>query len=397
MEQICPKESCCGCKACHDICPRQCIVMTKEDNGFYYPFVNEDNCINCGLCQKVCPENELLYGNVISPRLFAAYSFCEEHRNQGSSGGVFGELARLIFQKKGIVYGAAFDKNLQLKHVAAYNEEELFPLLKSKYLQSDTNDVFNKIKENCRNDIPVLFCGTPCQCAALRKFIGRQYPNLYVIDFLCHGVPSQEMFDKAVHNYEIKHHGRIVAFNFRSKPDSKKRDCDHYFSLTLLMKNRKIKKVEDKPNWKFPFYWGFCQYLALRPTCYDCGYANPKRVGDITLGDFWGLNTLIPVSDFQKGYSAIIVNTEKGKSLLEMLGKSVYKKEYPISSLIELNPTYTKGAVRNYQTENSQNDYKLLSFDDFEKKYLLVKMDVISRGMRFIKRLIKKYERTIDK
>lgn len=387
MKLICPENACCGCKACHDICPRQCISMIKRDNGFHYPSIDEDKCINCGLCQKVCPQYVILYGNT-KPQLFAAYSLNNEHRDQGSSGGVFGELARQIIIHNGVVYGAAFDKDLQLKHIPVHKNEELQPIFKSKYVESDTNNVFNQIKKDCNNNTPVLFCGTPCQCAALKKFLSPKiYPHLYVIDFLCHGVPSQDLFNKSVKKYESKHHGKIISFNFRSKPIHTKKNCDHYFSLKLLKKNGAVKNIKNKPCWEFPYYSGFCRYNTLRPSCYDCVYANPKRVGDITLGDFWGLDTITPIFDFKKGYSTIIINNDKGKELFKMIENRIYKKEHSIETLIKLNPTYSKGAIKTIENQQSIHDYSNLSYDDFEKKYLIIKMDIISRSIRLIKRI----------
>lgn len=385
-KEICSNILCCGCRACENVCPRQCISMVKHDNGFYYPKINHELCTDCRRCQKVCPKNEVLYGAVNTPRLFAAYSLNEVHRNEGSSGGIFGELARYIISKDGVVYGAAFDEKLQLKHISVEKEHDLQPLFKSKYIESNTNGVFMDIKENLSRGRLVLFCGTPCQCAALRKIVNpNNTSNLFVVDFLCHGAPSQDLFNKSVSEYEKKHKGKILNFEFRSKPDIKNRNSDHYFSLKLLMKNGTIRELKNRPMWEFPYYSGFCMYNTLRPSCYDCDYANPRRVGDITIGDFWGLESLLNITDFVKGYSTVVVNTPKGYNLFQQIKGACFVKEFPISDLAQLNPTYTRGTIKTSINQQSLKDYSVLSYKEFENKYLLLKMDLLNRGVRFVK------------
>lgn len=239
MDSICKKEDCCGCKACRDICPQAAIDMVKNTNGFFYPIISQNLCIDCGMCQKVCPGNKILHRIITDESsLFSAYSTNVDVRRSGSSGGVFYEIARKwlnLYKINATVYGAAFSSNLILRHIGVTDISDLTQLLKSKYIESDTNRVFIKIRTELKANRYILFCGTPCQCAALRNFLfDEDVSRLLVIDFLCHGVPSQDLFSKSIDWLENKIDGRITKFEFRSKPIKKYKGTDHYFSYTYI-------------------------------------------------------------------------------------------------------------------------------------------------------------------
>ena len=390
MDIVCAKEICCGCRACFEICPTHSITMKKAENGFYYPHIDVNSCIHCFKCQKVCPTLEPLYRENVVPSVYSAYALNPEYRDQGSSGGVFGILARKIINHKGIVFGAAFDEEFNLKHRKALTQSELLPLFKSKYVESDTNHVFGEISREVKIGRTILFCGTPCQCAALKKFLGHEYENLYIIDFLCHGVPSQELFTEAIREYEKKHKGKIVAFNFRSKNLTDTKDVGHhYFSLTIKKNNGKLIYKKARRHYEFPYYSGFMSHNILRPSCYECRYANTNRVSDITLADFWGLEKIEPIQDFRKGYSMVICNSVKGKTLFHTIQDSLCFKEYSKEVAINNNFTYTHSAVLTSLGRQFVLDYSQMSYSELERKYLKVKMDWFHRGARFISRKIK--------
>ena len=391
MDQICKKEDCCGCKACRDICPKVAIDMIKTPNGFFYPIINQNLCIDCGLCKKVCPENEILRDITDHSLLFSAYSKNIDVRKSGSSGGIFYELACLwlnSYKNNATVYGAAFFPDLTLRHTGVTNVDNLTLLLKSKYIESDTNQVYVKIREELKAQRYILFCGTPCQCAALRKFLFNvDVSRLFVIDFLCHGVPSQDLFSKSINWLENKIGGKICKFEFRSKPIRKKRNNDHYFSYTYI-KNGMEYQRNGLPNWKFPYYSGYCRYNSFRSSCYDCQYASPDRIGDITLGDFWRLDTVDNIDDLDKGYSMVFANTIRGKEIIKSISKDVNLREFPLEVAVRLNPTYTKGAVKTKENQQSVIALSRLPFIQYQKSYMLVRKDIFAKMWRLIARTI---------
>lgn len=383
MIEICTPEKCCGCGACEDICPNQCIKMRQRGNGFLYPEVDTNRCCGCQLCRKTCPEYEIQYMPV-NPTLYAAYALDTYTYSDGSSGGVFGLLSKEILSQGGRVYGAAFDEQLNLRHIGINDEEQLSKLFKSKYIQSDTSFIFRAVLKDLNTGNVVLFSGTPCQCAALRKYLRRDFNNLVVVDILCHGVPSSDLWKKSLKSFGTRHGGIITNFQFRSKPP--KRKLDHYFSMTIKKSNGREKKILNRPSWEFPFYYHYTQYYGLRKTCYDCAYATPSRMGDITLADFWKLDQLIDV-DPERFVSAVITNTEKGEQLFSKIKTQCWYQQMPLSSFKLLNPTYTKGTVKTEVNQNSLRDLEVLSFSDYEKKYMILKRDLLTRGLRFIKRI----------
>lgn len=364
--------------------------MVRHANGFLYPEIDQNTCIDCKLCQRTCPEHEILRPDV-DARLYAAHAIAEDDWNRGSSGGIFGVIAtKIIGEHNGVVYGASFDADLNLKHVRITSLDELLPLCKSKYVISDVRTIYKQVRDDCRKNSYVLFCGTPCQCAALRKFLGKDYDNLLIIDFLCHGVPSQELWHKSIAAYERRNGAKITHFSFRAKPDKPCKRVDHRFSLTMTKPDgRQIKKI-GRPNWEFPFYYHYTRYLGFRPSCYDCRYCTPARNGDLTLADFWKLERLMPDIDPAKGYSAVVVNNEKGNKWLNAVEHKLWIEPRPIDDLKKLNPTYTHGPVTTCETVQSLQDLTTIPFDEYEKRYMTApKMDLISRSIRFAKRKLK--------
>ena len=324
---------CCGCKACGDICPKSCISFCEDKEGFIYPYVNEAQCISCKKCQRVCPELKPSH-NTKSDSAIAAFAINQEARSAGSSGGIFGLLAQEIIKKGGKVWGAAFDSDLQLHHKAAPNIEDLTPLYRSKYIQSDTEGIYTQIKKDISEGILTLFSGTPCQCNAIKNFIGKS-ELLITVEVICHGVPPQSLFNKLIAYLEKQNHYKITSFAFRSKSDK----ALHTHSFTYVYENGKGKKIENGLHYQFPYYFGFQKYITLRPSCYQCKWAKPERTADITLGDFWGIEKYNPSLDAKMGVSMIICNTEAGQSLIEHIKKRdlIFTEKFPIEVAIENN------------------------------------------------------------
>ena len=185
--------NCSGCSACFNICPQRCISMVEDKEGFLYPRINKEKCINCGLCKKACPA--LATDKYVVPSTFyACKSKNEELRSKSSSGGVFSSLAEYVIHNNGVVFGAAFNRNMELSHIGVNKKEDLSKLMGSKYLQSDLKNTFNEVKTYLCNNRFVLFSGTPCQVAGLKAYLQDDYKNLYLADLACHGVPSPKIF-----------------------------------------------------------------------------------------------------------------------------------------------------------------------------------------------------------
>lgn len=295
---------CTGCGACADICPKQCISLKDDERGFVIPSVNLSDCVDCGLCEKICPI-------LITPPLYirktvcCAYNNNSEERAKGSSGSIMLALARELLSRGGAIYGAAFDNKLQLHHTRAVTYDQVVLQSKSKYIQSNLRGIYQSVKKDLSNNIPVLFVGTPCQTQALNNFIGEsKRENLLLVDFICHGVPSQSLFNQAIKEFERKKTCCVISFSFREKSESRLRNY-----VIRYEKDGYIHEESGEEN-EFPFYCGFLKYITFRDSCYECKFASSSRVSDITLGDMWGYEG---ASDFSKGYSLIYINTNKGE------------------------------------------------------------------------------------
>lgn len=275
------KEKCTGCMVCVDICPMKSISSYVADDGFKYTTVDRSSCVNCGKCYAVCPiENKSVQKH--KQHLYVAVACDKTYRNAGSSGGVFGVVANRCLKDGYYVCGAAFN-NLALKHKIINDNNEIGPLLKSKYIQSDTEEVYQKILNLLIDGQKVLFCGTPCQVSALVNCVPVRYSeNLIAIDFVCHGVPSQKTFDMYIGSLEKKHNGKIVDFSFRVKDNEF--NHAHGFSY-VINKDEELQKV-DGIYTQSSYYNAFKKYLFFRNSCYNCKYATLERVSDITLADF---------------------------------------------------------------------------------------------------------------
>lgn len=303
-------EKCTGCEACVSSCYHSAITMGMNQHGFYYPCVKKDTCTGCKVCEKVCPViNHEDMNNETEQDVYAAWITDREIRFQSSSGGVFTALANTVLQKGGVVYGATFDPEMQLKHVAIYSEAELKNIRGSKYIQSHTAEAYKEIKQ-ISDQKTVLFCGTPCQIDGLKRYLGSRKKNLYTLDLICHGIISNGFFEEYIKDREKHLNNKITSVRFRDKVLHWKKP-----TFSIVFNNGEEKREMANSNYVLGLVYS---NMIARSSCYSCKYANKKRLGDITLGDYWGIEHFHPDIDTHLGVSLVIVNTEKGKLLFNM-------------------------------------------------------------------------------
>lgn len=319
MIQITNKNHCCGCSACAQICPKQCIAMMPDSEGFCYPKINETICVKCGLCEKVCPmlKSQNMQGQV---HAWAAYCKEDKIRLASSSGGIFSLLAEEILEEGGVVFGAAFDGQMMVHHVAVESVRDLERLRGSKYLQSRIENSYADVKAYLAADRKVLFSGTACQIAGLLHFLGRPYEKLWTVDVLCHGVPTPTLWKNYLSEQNRAFKMPVRQISFRDKSQGWKK-----YQMAWKVEGGEIYRQPASRN---PYMRLFLSNICLRPSCYDCHFKGFPRVSDLTLGDCWGVEQHSPEMDDDKGTSVVIVNTEKGNTLREKIaGRCVWKEE----------------------------------------------------------------------
>lgn len=316
MINIHEKHNCCGCGACAAGCPKRCISMQEDEEGFLYPVVDTDKCIDCGLCTRVCPMIRRETGNGDETRIYAAYAKNRESIFRSSSGGVFSELAKWTLRQEGVVYGAAYGENMAVLHQRAVTWEQCRPFRGSKYVQSRMDHLFTEIKKDLGHKKYVLFTGTPCQVSALRNYLHKDSPHLLTCDLICHAVPSPALFSKYIAHLETTHGGRKVAFiNMKDKTRGWKNPT---VSVTLE-DGTVLADTEDTRLWTDLFY----SHLPIRPSCHHCPFCSPNRPGDITLGDYWGIERSHPEFENAEGTSLVFINTPKGKAAFEDIQEQI--------------------------------------------------------------------------
>ena len=329
MIQITDKTKCCGCSACLNICPKQCISMQKDREGFLYPVIDASLCINCNLCKEVCPVMHQAMGRK-SLMNYAALNPNEQVRLTSSSGGIFTLLAEAIIEEGGVVFGARFDTDWNVIHDYAETKEGLGPIRGSKYVQSQIGNCFSKVKSFLQTGRKVMFTGTPCQIAGLKHFLKKDYDNLFTVDVVCHGVPSPKAWRIYLSELIAPQGGKnsvlthsmnkgIKNIDFRSKSSGWKK---YSFALTLseaIADGAKNTVLHSSLFTEDSYMNAFLSNLSLRPSCYVCSAKAGRSGSDITIGDFWGIENLLPELDDDKGCSAVLIYTEKGKKLCEAL------------------------------------------------------------------------------
>lgn len=326
MIEICEKGKCTGCCSCLAVCPKNSISMQEDSRGFKYPIIS-DNCIDCGLCKKICPQiNENLEPFYGIRKVWAAFSKDKDIRRQSSSGGIFTELAQLVLSEGGVVFASRLsDDQKELIFDRCEEKRKLDRFRGSKYVQSNPKCIFKTVKRELEINRKVMFVGTGCQIAGLRTFLRKPYNNLLCVDIICHGVPSPKLWREYLSGIEKKHGSQATKVSFRYKKPSWTQ-----FSMKVDFNNGNS-YVRSKFN--DPYLIAFLKEISLRESCYACPYTSTKRMGDITLADFWGYrSTSYKMRNNEKGISLVLINSEAGE---EWFDKIIPYIEYVEKSLRE--------------------------------------------------------------
>lgn len=320
------KKECSGCTACMNACPVNAIFMKQDEEGFFYPEIEKDLCIRCGICEKKCPFEHPKYENTEVQEVYASYVKDINQRQKSTSGGVFYAISKWIIDRGGIVYGAAFDENFKLLHVGVNNLLDLEKLRGSKYLQSYLGTVFQEIKEHLKAGRWVYFVGCGCQVSGLNAFLKKKYEKLITSDLVCHGVPSQLMFDWHIDYLRKKEKGKINSYSFRNMTGWGVCESYEYDSQVRKKKGNKVLSNYFLSPYLYSFMWAY----SYRYSCYECRYAQIPRQGDITLADYWGVSHFFPELDTTKGVSLTLVNTQQGHFMWNNIKENL---EYRISNV----------------------------------------------------------------
>lgn len=333
MINIIDKSKCCGCCACVDVCTHKVITLKTDIEGFWYPEIDKDKCVDCGLCEKICPElniKSIKKNDYPKPiKTIAAIHKRMDIRWDSTSGGAFSALADAMYEQGGYVSGAIYNADFSVSNYISNNSEDLVRLRSSKYLQSNAKGLYKEIRDLLRKGEKVLACGTPCQMAALRSFLRKEYENLIVVDFICRGVNSPKVYRKYLDSLEQKFGGKLVYVKAKNKELG-------WRNLTrkVVFDNGQIYygiKMDDD------FRRGYHTNVYCRPSCYTCQYKDFPRMADITIADYWGIEKVDKNLDNNIGTSMILLNSKKGEAYFELVKNKLEYKETKFESILKGN------------------------------------------------------------
>lgn len=365
-------EKCTGCGACVQRCPKQCISWVQREFGFRYPQIDKEACINCGLCEKVCPIDKMVEAPAVQ-KTYAAVHRNSEVLAKSTSGGAFTAIADVIFAQGGIVYGAAMLDDMQVKHIRTSSKDDFEGLRSSKYLQSDTRTTYQMVEQDLKQGKTVLYSGTPCQIDGLKNFLGKDYENLYTADIVCHGVGSQDYFDKYM-DFARERYGKIKALRFRSK-EYAGWSCGGVVVVGTSNSEKKI-PYRDFDNY---YYSYFLSGDIYRKCCYSCKYANTKRVGDLSLGDYWGVEALHLPLETENGCSLLLANNERAVKFLEMID-DLDKIETTVEQAAHCNKQLNEPSRLPESRKKRIEEYESMSGQQIQEVYLKTHRKTVVKG-----------------
>ena len=383
MIHITDKTQCCGCGACEQICPKHCIKMIVDEEGFWYPKVNETECTKCGLCERVCPvlnAKQINCNDVSKIHTYLAYITDTDLRMKSSSGGMFTLLAEQVLSEGGVVFGAAFDEKFLVHHIKVEDRDGLSALRGSKYLQSRIEHCYRETKEELLAGRKVLFTGTACQIAGLYGYLGKDHENLITVDVLCHGVPSPAVWRRYLDEQEALYGAAVRRTFFRSKNSGWKT-----FALLLEFSNNKAyESILSKDR----FMQMFLRNICLRPSCHNCKFKGMDRPSDISIGDAWGVEKHSPEMDDNRGTSVVLLHTSKGIQLFDKLRADLICKVRDLDTALPPRSDSRKSVTPHYNRKKF--------FQKFTRGFPTTKLvkltnpTLLRRVLRKGKRIVKK-------
>ena len=369
--------ACSGCNACAEICPKHCIKMVADRKGFLYPKVDTAVCIECGICEKICPfekDNICLNPPI---KAFAAWNKERKQYLQSSSGGAAYVFASYIIGIGGVVYGCTAE-GLDIHYIRVDSQTNVYKLQGSKYVQSNVCNLYSQIKNDLKTGTPVLFIGTPCQVAGLKNYIRHVSEHLYLIDLICHGVPSLKMLKE--HVQHIAGTKSIERISFRKGSD-----------FRLNLQGKEFYYVRSV--WKDMYYRGFMNGFTYRPSCYHCPFATSERISDLTIGDFWGLQQpeKLPVNP-QEGISVLLPSTDKGLQLIRQVEEKMVIVERSVKEAVDGNTQLRQPTQKTYRSKLFSVCYPVLPLD-----FLIRLLITNQRAMTAIRLGINRFKHGIRK
>lgn len=387
MINITDKSKCCGCNACGDICTHNAISFKTDIEGFWYPIVDKNICIDCGLCAKVCPiinVKELKKNDLSQSICYAA-----EHKNlevvfDSTSGGLFSALADIMYKDKGYVGGAVFNDDFSVKQYISNDKKDLPKIRSSKYLQSSLEGFYIQVRTLLKHGEKVLVCGSPCQMAALRAFLRKDYENLIIADYICRGINSPKVWRKYLDSFEERYGSKVVY----CKAKSKEYGWRNLTQKVILEDGRHLYETKEQSN----FTKGYLQTgVYCRPSCYDCKFKGYPRMSDITLADFWGIEKINRSLEKNLGTSLVMVNSHKGQIFFESVKSRINYVEVPFTSIEAGNRSLNLSVdPPKVNREHFFEDLDKMTFTEIAKKYIAPPKRSKKRELkRFAKYMVK--------
>ncbi len=391
MINVVDKSECCGCNACGDICPKNAISYKTDIEGFWYPLVDKELCIDCGLCEKVCPiiNIEALKKNDFSQSI----CYAAEHKNlevvfDSTSGGLFSALSDRMYRDNGFVGGAVFNKNFSVSHYISSKKEDLPRLRSSKYLQSNLDGFYLKVQALLKEGEKLLVCGSPCQMAALRAFLKKNYENLIIADYICRGINSPKVWHKYLDSFEERYGSKVVY----CKAKSKEYGWRNLTQKVILENGKEVYETKDVSN----FTKGYLQTgVYCRPSCYDCQFKGYPRISDITLADFWGIEKVDKSLEKNLGTSLVMINSKKGEAYFECIKSRINYVLVPFDSIESGNRSLNL-SVESPKVDREQffKDLEKMSFLQISEKYIKVDKGDLKKRIKQVLKLLLKVKNT---
>ena len=378
MINLVEKKKCSGCTACVACCPQNAIIMTFDTEGFKYPVIDRKKCIECGKCLRTCPILNKQKTNKVTLS-YIAINKEKKQRLKSASGGIFSVIALNVLEHGGVVFGAAYDADFQVRHIAIEDKKDLHKLQMSKYVQSDLDGVFNSVENYLKKGRLVLFSGTPCQVAGLKAYYNNEDSNLILLDLVCHGVPSPELFEEYKKALKEEYKSDIENIYFRSKV------LGHHLSTIAVSFSDGKLRHSTRLIKSYPRLW-FAGYSS-RPSCYACSFKEEDRVSDFTIFDSFKSADYYGFNDDDLGLSNVYIRTQKACGIWEEIQDRIMavKTDIAITNQNDGDMIF-ESAEQNMNRKDFWNDYEMLSYNDLIEKYIPYSFK--ERLMDYIKRVL---------